>query len=115
MHGAVVKLDALADADGTGSQHHYFLFIRQDGIVLPAVAGVEVSDVFARVQGVHHAEHRDDAVCFAQGVHFRILLPPQPADLFVSKAHDLRFPQDGNVPRGGAQALFHLGDFEKAV
>ncbi len=66
MHGGIVELDALADADGAGAQHDYagllFLFLLQEflGLVFLIVGGIEIRRLRLKLSraGVHHFVHR---------------------------------------------------------
>ena len=115
MNRAVVKFHALPDADGAGAQHHDLFLVSENRIIFSAVTGVEIGDVLAGMQGIHHAEHGHNAVLFPQRIHLGIPDMPQFPDLLIAKAHDLGLPQHLHIPRCRGQALFHVRDLLNAL
>ena len=108
VDGAVVKFDALADADGTGAQHQHLLFAgaRVHRLVLPVVAGVVVGGFRVELggAGVHHLEGGVQAVFLPQSLYLALLHMAQGSDVAVGKAH-LLGPLEG-VRVGDAPAGF---------
>ena len=91
VHGGIVKLYPLPNADRPRAQHDDLLLAGQPAVVLPTVRGVEVSDVFPGVQRVHHPEHRRDAELLPAGIDLCFLQMPGLRDPPVRKAHLLGF------------------------
>ena len=91
MDGGVIKLHTLADADGTGTQHHDFLFLRGAGLVLFFISGIEVRHIAFKLggAGVNHLEHRHDSGLLPHGKDLLLPCMPQPGDGLISKAHAL--------------------------
>ena len=91
MDGGIVEFHALADADRARAQHHDLLLVRADALVLAAVAGVEVGDVGAGVQRVHHREGRRDARLPAQLPDRQLVHAPELGDGFIGILTDEKF------------------------
>ena len=110
MHGGVVELHALTDADRARAQHHGLFALGDDGLVRTLVAGVEVRDVRAGVAGVHHAVEGHHAVCAALVPDFRLVHVPQPGDELVGEAQLLGPAQHIEVADVGLQHRLVVGD-----
>ena len=121
VDGAIVKLDALADADGAGAQDQDLPLagVGLNGLVLPVVGGVVIGGLGVELggAGIHHLEGGDDAVLLPQGFHLGLLHAAQGADIAVGKAHLLGALEQ--VCAGGAlallQLLLHVDDALEAV
>ena len=91
VHGGVVKLHALPDADGAGAQHHDLLFRGYDAFVLLLVGGVEIGHVACKLAGagIDHLVHRQQTLALAETEDILLRLPPHLADVLVADAQVL--------------------------
>ncbi len=115
VDGAVVELDALADADGAGAQHQHLLAVAGlHSLVLPVVGGVVVGGLRVELggAGVHHFEGGDDAVLLPQGLDLGLLHAAQGADIAVGEAHLLGPLQSvgGGHALAPLQLVLHVND-----
>ena len=121
MHGGIVEFHALSDTDGTGAKHDEFVLVRQAGLIGDlgvdevCVGGIEVGDVFAGMQGIHHTEDGGQAVLFAGVVDGDFVDVPQTCDELIREAHCLGSLEDGKIEGLILQDLFHLDDLFDAV
>ena len=88
VHGGVVKLHALADADGAGAQHNDLFAVRHHGLVFLFVGGVEVGHVAFKLAGagVDHLVDGHEAVGLAQEENLLFRHVPHLADVPVAEA-----------------------------
>ena len=111
----VVELHALADADRPGAEDEDLFLLRQAGVVAPRVGGVEIGDVLAGVQGVHHAEDRREAELAALLVDLDLPEVPEPGDELVGEAHLLGLAQHGDVVDLLLEPALHRRDLLKRL
>ena len=73
LHGRVVELDALPDADRSGANDHGPRAPERHGLVLVLVRRIEVRRCRGKLSGagVHHLVDRKHANRFAQASNFR--------------------------------------------
>ena len=97
MHGRVVKLHALPDANGAGAQHNYLFPVRHHRLVFHLISGVEVGNIAFKLAGagVDHLVdgHKAKGPAKEENLLFRHI--PHLADVFVAEAQPL-----GGVERG---------------
>ena len=108
VNSGIVKFHTLADTDGAGAQHHNFLLIRQDRIILTGVGRVEVRNVSTGMAGIHHAEHREQIVLLTEIVHIQLAALPHTGHILVAEAHLLGGGQDLQIAHIGLQGFFHI-------
>ena len=114
----VVKLNALADADGSGAQHDDLFAVRDHRLILLLVGRIEVRHIRVKFAGagINHFIDRQNAVVAAQHKDLVRLHTPQPADGRVGKAHALGAVQQLGVTRNGSLELFfHAHDIANLV
>ena len=110
VDGGIVKLHALADADGAGAEDDDLFLLGQAALVFAAVGGVEIGNVFAGVQGVNHAEDRREAEPLPAVPELCLVHVPETGDIAVGKAHALGIGEDRVVVDLRAQPRFHVRD-----
>ena len=97
VHGRVVKLHALPDANGAGAQHNYLFPVRHHRLVFHLISGVEVGNIAFKLAGagVDHLVdgHKAKGPAKEENLLFRHI--PHLADVFVAEAQPL-----GGVERG---------------
>ena len=112
MDGGIVKLHALADADGAGAQDDDFLFPRNQGFVFFRVGGIKIGYIADKLTGagVDHLVHREDVFPAAQAIDVLLPLLPQFPNIGIGKAQALGFLQKLQISRGPAHLLFKVHD-----
>jgi len=121
VDGAVVELDALADADGAGAQHQHLLLAGAvvHRLVFSVIGGIVVGGLGVELggAGVHHLEGGDDAVPLPQGLHLGLSHAAQGADVAVGEAHLLGALQGVHIGLAltGLQLVLHVDDPLEAV
>ena len=96
VNGAVVKLDALPDADGAGAQHqHFFAVFVTHGLVLAAKHGVIVGRGRRKLRraGVHHLVYRLYAVVISHLPDLGLAPAGEPGDHLIGELQPLGLPQ----------------------
>ena len=112
VYGRIVELDALTDADRTGTEHHDLLLVAHQRLVLVFVGRVEIRHVGAELAGagVDHLVDREDAVLLAQQVHVVLRDTPQLTDELVAETHALGFAQHFDIHRSGLDDALEFDD-----
>ena len=112
MDGRIVELDALTDADRTRAEHDDLLSAAHHRLVLLLVGRVEIRHVGGELAGagVDHLVDGEDAVAFAQAVHFALREAPQQPDILVAETHALGIAERLRVHRMLAHRAFEFDD-----
>ena len=112
MDGGIVKLHALADADGAGTQNHDLLFSGNPGFVSGLIGGVEIGDIAVKFSGagVDHPIAGEDAILFAKGIDLSFRQGLETGDSLVGEAHFLGFPQNADVTGILPEQALHFHD-----
>jgi len=112
VYGRIVELDALTDADRTGTEHHDLLLVAHLRLVLVLVGRVEIRHVGTELAGagVDHLVDREDAVLLAQQVHVVLRDAPQLADELIAETHALGFAQHFDIHRSGLDDALEFDD-----
>ena len=110
VHRGIIELHPLTDANRAGTQHDDFLLVGQARHILAGVGRIQIRDIRAGVQRVHHAEHRGDAIFFTQGVHVGFFHIPQFGNKRIAEPAPFGSVQNANVARVFAQKILHLHD-----
>jgi len=117
VHGRVVELDALPDADRPRAEHEYLPLVADDRLVLVLVGRVEVGDVALELAraGVDHLVDREQSEFSAEFVDVGLPDAPEPRDELVREAHALGLPEVFCVPGMFPKHLLVLDDRADAV
>ena len=116
VDGGIIELNALSDTDGAGAQNDELVFVCQAGLIFEIgvkqvfIGRIEVGDILARMQGVHHAEDRHESVFLAQVANGDLVGTPQTCDELIREAHGLSGLERFFVKGLCLQNLFHFGD-----
>ena len=110
MNRGVIKLYALSDTDRACAEGQDLALIAETGLVFSGIGAVEVCDVLAGMERVHHAEDRRDAVFLSLMVDRNLVPVPELRDVLIRKAHLLRFLQHADVAGMCRELCFHIHD-----
>ena len=93
MHGGVVKLNALPDADRAGAKHKNFLFLRDKRFIFLFIGRIEIGNIAFKLRGagVDHLIYGEEAQLFAQRINGDLVDSPKLGDRPIGKAHSLGF------------------------
>ena len=112
VYGRVVELDTLTDTDRARTEHHDFLLVAHDRLILLLVRRVEVGHIGRELAtaGIDHLVNREDAVLLTHEVHIVLALTPELADVLIAKAHLLGILQRLHIAYVITYHLLELDD-----
>ena len=112
VHGAVVELYPLADADGPAADNERAVALQRRRLILLIVGAVEVGRLRLELggAGVDHLVHGAHAPLMAEGAHLLRQPVGQRADDGVGESEPFRLSQELRGQRLGEEALLHLDD-----
>ena len=117
MHGRIVELDALPDADRSRTEHHDLLAFAHDRLVFLLVSGIEIGHIGGELAraGIDHLINRENIVLAPQQEHLLLAHAPQLTDELVAKTHAFGVAQRFDVAGIGRYDLFELDDVLKLL
>ena len=108
VYGRIVELNALTDTNGAGTKNNDLFLIRQAGIVLTRVRGIEICNIFAGVHCVNHTEHGGNAGFLTLVVNRKLIPLPKFCNELIGESHLLCGKQSFFVSYIACKGCFHI-------